>query len=76
MDERDWVAFEHEKPSKHGYYYVRYLHKSGQIFYKAIWWDGKEFRYKDYVIKVYSYLSKQFDYYCPCLMWAEGLGNE
>lgn len=74
ISNEDWVNFSEVKPQREGYYYIRYLHKDGrdgQALYKAVWWNGEIFQYKDYVTEVYQYLPRAFPYYMPCQLWAE-----
>lgn len=66
-----WVEFKTQQPVDHGYYYIHYKHKDGFEYFKAIWWNGIEFKYKDYVIETIAYLPKCFKYYCPAMLWAE-----
>lgn len=53
-------------PQVNGYYYTLYKHKNGNEYYKALWWDGYCFAYKDYVTYVVKYIPLKFDYYVPC----------
>jgi hypothetical protein len=66
----NWIDFKKEPPVDHGYYYIKYRHKDGGMYSKAIWWNGKEFKYKDYVTEVFEYLPERFDYYVPCMTYA------
>ena len=67
-----WIKFSDTKPEANGYYLIQYLHKDGNKYCKGIWWNGKEFRYKDYVKEVYEYTPKRYDYYVPCMLQEEG----
>ena len=63
-----WVKFNEQTPEEHGYYYIHYLHKDGKEYAKAIWWDGTEFKYNDYVKEVIEYIPECFEYYVPCML--------
>jgi hypothetical protein len=54
------------RPTENGYYMIRYLHKDGDVFNKAIWWNGEAFVYRDYVKEVYEYQTKRFGFYTEC----------
>lgn len=67
----EWIDFKKQQPNEHGYYYIKYRHKDGDVYAKGIWWNGKEFKYKDYVTETIEYLPQHFEYYCPCMAYGE-----
>lgn len=77
-----WTNTLEKHPSLLGYYYSYYFNDRDKIYYyKAIWWNGKNWvnwhKEPKYIETVEKFIEEsRNDYYCPCVEWVNKMEND